>query len=501
MRLVALGASAITLTAAFTFGAALADIDPPSIPRDAIRVSVGGAVGAPAARGFLGLSIEFKSILNYLGRDPAAVNPTFVQLVRNLDPGQAPVIRIGGDSTDWTWAAASGVARPPGVRYTLGPRWIAVVRAAAVALGARLIVGVNFEADSRTIAGVEARALLHGLGASVEALELGNEPEVYGALGWYRTATGVEVPGRSRGYGIAGFVHDYASVVGALGSSVPLAGPATGSRMFISALGRFVRSEPRVRIVTVHRYPLNRCFSAPGSPEYPTIANLLAPSSSRGLANALAAPIATAHRLGRTLRVDELNSVACAGKSGISDTFASSLWVLDTLFALARVGADGVNIHTLQTGAYAPFQFRYTSGRWEAQVKPIYYGMLMFARAAPPGSRLLKLSAPAWLHAWAARAPDGRVRVVFINESARRGWTVAVRVPNAGALASLQRLSAPALTARAGVTIDAQRFAPRTSTGKLTGTATAISLTKSGNRFVARVPPHGAVLLTAPLAR
>src|SRR5450755_1529586 len=58
------------------------------------------AVGRPVATGFLGLGMEYKGLAAYAGDEPAAVNPVLVQLVRNLAPGQTPVLRIGGDSTD-----------------------------------------------------------------------------------------------------------------------------------------------------------------------------------------------------------------------------------------------------------------------------------------------------------------------------------------------------------------------------------------------------------------
>ena len=109
--------------------------------------------------------------------------------------------------------------------------------------------------------------------------------------------------------------------------------------------------------MTFHRYPLHRCFTARRSaPEFPTIAHLLAPVAASGPATGLAAAIAAAHACGGIpLRADELNSVSCGGARGVSDTFASALWVLDTLFNLARVGVDGVNIHTFAGAIYEPF--------------------------------------------------------------------------------------------------------------------------------------------------
>ena len=101
----------------------------PTIPSHAIRVQIGAIPeGRPVAPGFLGLSIEYRSAPGYFGpaRDPDTV---FNQLVRNLTPGQSPVLRFGGDTTDWTWAPTAGVARPRGVRYTLGSGWMSSTRA------------------------------------------------------------------------------------------------------------------------------------------------------------------------------------------------------------------------------------------------------------------------------------------------------------------------------------------------------------------------------------
>src|SRR5947209_14563546 len=57
-----------------------------------------------------------------------------------------------------------------------------------------------------------------------------------------------------------------------------------------------------------------------------------------------------------------------------------------SLFAMDRAGVDGVNFHAFPGAAYAPFEFRHASGRWTAIVHPEYYGIIMFARAAPARS-------------------------------------------------------------------------------------------------------------------
>ena len=166
--------------------------------------------------------------------------------------------------------------------------------------------------------------------------------------------------------------------------------PGKGS--WVNTVSDLLRREPRLSTLTVHRYPLRNCYVPPSSPQYPTISHLLSSYATVTLADSLKRWISLAHAQGRRLRVDELNSVACRGKAGVSDTFASALWVTDALFSLARAGVDGVNLHTLPDAAYELFAFSRRGGRWQAHVRPVYYGLELFAQAAPPGGRLLAVS-------------------------------------------------------------------------------------------------------------
>jgi hypothetical protein len=485
-------------------GARAVAASPPPVPRDAIPVQIGAAPDSrPVPPGFVGLSIEYASAPGYFG-PPTDPDGVFDQLVRNLAPGQSPVLRFGGDTTDWTWAPTPGVRKPLGIRYTLGPQWMASTRAGAQALNARLILGINFESDSPAIAAAESAALLSGVGrGSIAGLELGNEPEVYGTLGWYETAAGLPVLGRPVSYDFASYLHDYATLSRALPATVPLVGPASGAKRWLAGTGRFLATEPRVRLATFHLYPLNRCFTPRTSPKFPTIANLMAPAAATGLADSVTAAVATAHARGIPLRVDELNSVSCGGALGVSNTFASSLWVLDTLFNMAQVGVDGVNIHTFHGAFYEPFDVSEHAGAWSAEVRPLYYGLLMFAQAAPPGARLLPTAyrGPATLRAWSTRSPDGQVRVVLINDSRARAVTVAVHAPDAPGpggptSATGVLLRAPHADATTGVTLGGQSFGASTTTGELSGAARSFTLPAAQGGFVARLPPATAALLT-----
>jgi len=468
---------------------------PRSVPQDVAVVTVSRAAGGPAIQpGFLGLSLENTAILPYAGSDPKAPDPVFLQLVRNLTPGQSPVLRVGGDSTDWAWYPVPGISKPRGVRVTLTPRWLASTHAIAAALKARLILGVDLEADSRAAADGEASAFERGIGKGyIEALELGNEPNLYGSLTWFVAPDGVPVTGRPPGYDFSSFLGEF--TLFAKGLPGPLAGPATGSRTWMPDTGAFLAAEPRVGVATLHAYPVQTCDLPPSSPIYPTIAHLLAPAATAGLADGIAPYVPVAHARHLPLRVDEINTDSCGAAPGVSNAFVSALWALDTLFEMARVGVDGVNMHTYPGATYQLFTFTHDH-RWSAFVAPEYYGLEMFAQAAPAGSRLTgtTITNAQGITVWATRGREGHTRVVLINESLDRR-TVAVDAAGSRT-ATLERLRAPRLTSTSGVTLGGQTFGTRTTTGRLAGRSSVAKLAASHGRYEFTLPAASAALVT-----
>ncbi|MEO9117736.1 MAG: hypothetical protein ABI355_01285, partial [Solirubrobacteraceae bacterium] len=224
---------ALTVTGALAIvvlSAVVASAGPDAIPAGTLVVSR-TAASRPVPAGFVGLSMEYRGLAAYAGTDRRAIDPPFLNLVRNLAPSQRPVLRIGGDSTDWTWWPVPGMRRPGGVKLDLTPQSMAVTRSVARALNARLVLGINLEANSTRVAGAEARAFVNRIGAdSIAALEIGNEAELYPAFAWYKTASGVMVKGRPPGYSFADMIGDF-SRTSAVMPRVPLAGPSSGSAL------------------------------------------------------------------------------------------------------------------------------------------------------------------------------------------------------------------------------------------------------------------------------
>src|SRR5262249_11723328 len=208
-------------------------------------------------------------------------------------------------------------------------------------------------------------------------------------------------------------------------------------------LARVIAAEQKsLALVTYHRYPLRACVKEPSSRGFLTIPALLADGSSSGLADGLASFVSVAHADRLPFRLTEINSASCEGTKGVSDTFASALWALDTMFNMASVGVDGVNFHMLPGSNYELFTVSHSApGGWQAFVHPEYYGLMLFAKAFPPGAQLLKGSAPGGpVKVWATQDPSGTIRVTLINKDLAAEHDVSVALPQASNQGSLETL-------------------------------------------------------------
>lgn len=457
--------------------------------------AVEASTGRPLPSGFLGLSMQYKTFEAYAGTDPSSVNPAFLNLIRDIAPNQSPILRFGGDSTDWTWWPVKGMRKPGGIRYALNNRWLQIAHAMNQQLHSRLILGVNLEAANVRLARTMANALVAGIGKrSIAGLEIGNEPELYAAFNWYRKKNGTGVRGRDKAsWTESAFFKQFHQFGSAMPSGVPLAGPASGSATYLAKLGAFLNGEPRVRLATFHAYPLKHC-----TPHVVTISQLLSPAATSGFARAQAQYVNAAHHRGRRAQLDEMNGITCGGYRGVSNTFASALWVLDVLFELDRIGVDGVNMQTVPGGVQEIFGPVAGDGG-SMVVHPEFYGMMMFARAAPAGSRLftIRTKVPSNVKLWATRARDGSVRVTLINDSFSKPRTVHVPLRSPGGPAAVQALRAPHIGSTGGVTLGGRSFGSATSTGLLAAPVPQ-QLKPARGGYTVRIPPATAILLTVP---
>jgi hypothetical protein len=469
-----------------------------------------GATTRPRPRNFISLSLTYRAIERWTGPPGQPVDPVLVQLVHNLDPGGMPILRVGGQGADRTWWPVPGVRRPLGVSNSLSPRFTDAARRLAQALPARYLLGINLEAGSPRIAHVEADHLVAGIGrARVAALEIGNEPDLYTSIPWYWRASdgralpwyadrGTPVYSRGPGYGPAAFVSEVKRTMRVLPRGIPIAGPDLVSPAWLPAFAALMTRRSRVRFLDVHAYPLVKCVTDPADPRFPSVAHLLALGASRDLLAGAGPFVGLARREHGQFLVDELGTDSCGGLDRVDETLASALWAVDALFSLDRAGVDGVALHTIPGLANGLFDLRERHGRWRAEIHPLYEGALLFADAAPAGSRLLPVTGadPATLRTWATIAPDHLVRVVLVNPGAATTATIRAPAGYGSLAAEVQRLRAAGnrAGARRGITF-AGRMLTRSSTGILPRPHPSLARARAGGYRVA-LPAASAALIT-----
>lgn len=498
----------IALIACCTVAAAGLRAAPAQATQAGITVTASPTTGALAAD-FLGLALEYNTIPEWVDSGPGPVNPVLVKLIRNLDPTGRPEIRIGGQSTDRTWWPVNGLSRPLGVTYALTPAWTGLAHALAQAIDGNLLLGINLEANRTRISQTEADELLKGIGSTyIGALEIGNEPNLYPLIPWYKLVNGKPAPwydpagapvfSRLSSYGPPQFAQELTRTLKVM-PRVAIAGPEASPAPLVDIFSHLLAGRSPVRMLTTHAYGLNQCVQDPASSQYPSVPNLLKLSASRNLLSGVTPYVRIAHRSGATFRIDEMGSVTCNGRPGVSNTMASALWVLDALFAVAGQGVDGVNLHTYPKSDNGLFDLARSHGRWTATAHPLYYGALMFAQAAPAGSRLLRVLAASsnGIRAWATLGADHRVRVLVINDGLTSAALAQVHAPPGygASSASIERLRAPSAYATGDVTLGGKGFGRITSSGTLASTMPDTA-TPRGGAYAVALPPASAALLT-----
>jgi hypothetical protein len=470
------------------------------------------AVARPLPPGFLGLAIEFGTVRSWEPGGSAPANPVLAQLVRNLNPVGRPWIRIGGESTDRSWWPTPGVPRPLGVTQTLDAAWGQSLKQLAVSTNAKLLLGLNLEANRARLDQEEAKQYLKLVGTRyVGALEIGNEPDLYPVIPWYKLIKGkaepwyvpggVSVFSRTRTYGPVQFGQEVSRTIRLL-PKLPEAGPETGHPGWLQEFADVVHPLGLPMTLTSHAYGLNQCVHDAASRVYPSVPNLLTLFASRGdMLNGDAPFISLAHADGGSYRVDEMGSVTCNGRAGVSDTMASALWALDALFYMDSQGVDGVNLHSYPGSSNGLFDLSPMNGTWGANVHPLYYGALMFAQAAPEGSRLLGVQGGGQpqLRAWSTLGDDHKVRVLLINDSLGGAGQITVHSPAGwgSKAAAIERLLAPSATATTGVTLGGQSFGPG-SAGVLAAPQTVNVSPRRGAYPVTLAPGTAALLTLSP---
>ena len=425
---------------------------------------------------FMGLSYE-QGLNNPLFGQPGDPNPIFIQLINNLLAyGAGPFnIRYGGISTDET-------GYPSSTTYSQ-------LAEIAKDVNTRFEIGINLATDSIPLATAETQAIVSQMpSGSLDAIEIGNEPEGYPwyTFGSYETT----------------FSNYAASILPLLPNGVKLMGPSFANTASLSNLPAFLTNESSsLSIISQHWYAGDGALN--NASDY-----LLQDSAVTSGAAAVSSSVALAHADGLPFRMGEMNSLYEGGEAGISNAFGSALWTVDTLFNFANVGVDGVNLHS-GTGvgtSYSPFTLS-ASGSAPSlsfavtSINPEYYGMLLFQQATQNDARLIPIASTtpsiAHLDAWATVDASGTVRVVLINRNETTQGTVNIDLPGAYDAGTLTQLLAPSYESETGVTLGGQTFDGSTN-GVIQGTQSLQTIDPSGGVYAVTISPTSAAILTIP---
>ena len=455
-----------------------------------------GRGGVAIPRSFFGLSVEDWDI-PLLERHPG----TLARLLQLLSAsGDGPfVLRVGGDSADHSlWDADPH--RGSELYFELTPAWFRELRRAVSTAHLRLLLDLNLAARAPEMAAALTREALRELPRrSITALEIGNEPDLYGREPSYRLETLADVrPGTSWSWNhysprryAAAFLHYANAVAAADADRIPLAGPEVanpvGDLRWVKTL---VEDDPAaVGLVTAHRYPYSACARR-SSRYWPTIARVLSPRASSGLAASVEPVAALAASAHLAFRLTEMDSVTCGGVLGVSNTFATALWAPDALFSLLADRISGVNVHVRQ----GTFNEAFAITRRGLDPHPLLYGLLAFVRTLSSGRTLLptKVNAPARdnVKIWAVRTAGGYLHVIVLDKGVRT-----VRLPlvlPTHKTAVVEWLTAPGIGSTAGVTLAGQRL---NHAGRWTGRLRSGRLAPRRNGYELTLPPYSAALL------
>jgi hypothetical protein len=401
--------------------------------------------------GAVGLSVEAEELST--GRLSAA-HLRLVRLMRLLGPS---LLRVGGNSVDFSWWTSRAEPAPSWATSTVTPSDLIALRELLSATGWQALLGVDLGHFEVARAADEAHNAREILGPMLAGIEIGNEPDDFGS---------VEQQLRPPSYNVDDYLHEveiYRQALSVTAPGVPVYGAALSGTSWLVQMGPAAEMFAEI---TQHFYPANDCH--PGLPvtaevPLPTAEGLLSPAV-RQRENEFLRTLAQAGRLagGRATRIGETNGFSCRGAPSASPAFASALWALDWALRAASSGVQGLSFHggLGVCGAYAQSPICASDERADREAdvnaRAQYYGLLA-ARQLEGGrfvaATLSGAGSLANLTAWATVAPNGRLTIA-IDDLATSGPSQPVSILARGYRVGFdEALAGPSPYARTGITL------------------------------------------------
>jgi hypothetical protein len=264
------------------------------------------------------------------------------------------------------------------------------------ATGWSVLYGVNFATSTPQAAAAEVAYAVKTLGNSLYGIEIGNEPDLYTSFNPWNVSL------------FETLWEAFRAAILSQSPTVVLTGPACFSNVtswtvpFGQAVGK-----SQISLLTQHYYRQS------GTDPTSTAALMLSPDPT--LDQDLTELNQGAQSIGIPFRIAETNAFDNGGSPGVSNSYASALWILDYFFEIAQAGGTGANEH------------RHTGQGWGSPIadnngpvveaRPQYYGMRFFTMAGQGNLLGTTVSAGGLnVSAYAVQSATGGLSVVVINK-------------------------------------------------------------------------------------
>jgi len=434
-----------------------------------------GSIG-PA---FAGLSYEKSKLYGPLF---TASNSDLIGMFMRLG---SSVLRVGGNSVDRNVWTPNGPGQTAG---QIAPSDVNSLAAFVKAAGWQCLYGINLGgaatgATTPALAAAEVAYAAQQFGSSLLGIEIGNEPDLYGDPGNYFAGN----------WSLTQFLTlwgQFRAAILASTPSVPITGPADAGNesTWTVPFGETV-TKSEITLLTQHYYRAN------GQLPTSTAAYLITPDPTLTANLAILEP--GAQTIGVPYRMSECNSFYNGGSSGVSDSYASSLWVIDYLFNCVQGGAVGVNFHGGGDGpGYTPIA---DSDGSVVEARPEFYGILLFTLAGKGTLYDTQISAGSLnVTAYAVQTSSGSLNLIVVNKDLTQNLQLSAQLPQSASSATLLAMTQlssgatpPDLSATSGVTIQGASVNPD---GTFAPSA-AYTLNPIGSQLACYVPALSAVLI------
>lgn len=406
-----------------------------------------------------------------------------IAMFKLLGPG---VLRIGADDVNNSvWVPSATFVKGGTTSPNVGTAEVDALADFLTATGWKAIYAVNMRGSSTPQTAVtELTYVVPKLGASLQAVEIGNELNLYSISNAETIWKGI------------------AQAIRQAFPSTLIAGP--GDFEDVNYATNFVKNEASLIDIITHHY-----YRGQAGTSVATLANLINTDSAVTSGSQSLASSASSNKIKGGFRFGETNTYSSHGSAGISDALISALWAINFIFTTSQYGSVGVNFHgggqnmdgnTCPNGVSScdkPFVY---SPLVEVDSKvtaaaPLFYGMLLTSRAGS-GDLLPAMVSNAGstpLHAYAVQLADGSTSIVVVNCDASKGIDATVDVGTAVTAASAIYLRGSSLTATSGITLGE---APVNADGTWSPKP-AYTLSHTGTTLSVPVPASSAVLITA----